>query len=70
MLYSLNKNDGRILTTAQMQEMEATPLGWDTKQDSTGYRWVEKNGGWGANGNDDQHVDRTVRSRGCSGRCS
>jgi CubicO group peptidase (beta-lactamase class C family) len=49
-LYSLNKNDGRILTPAQMQEMEATPLGWDTKQDSTGYRWVEKNGGWGANG--------------------
>jgi CubicO group peptidase (beta-lactamase class C family) len=49
-LYSLNKNDGRILTSAQLQDMESTPLGWDTKTDSTGYRWVEKNGGWGANG--------------------
>jgi CubicO group peptidase (beta-lactamase class C family) len=49
-LYSLNLNDGRILTPPQMQDMEATPLGWDTKQDPTGYRWVEKNGGWGANG--------------------
>jgi len=49
-LYSLNKNDGRILTSAQLQDMQATPLGWDTKTDSKGYRWVEKNGGWGANG--------------------
>jgi CubicO group peptidase (beta-lactamase class C family) len=49
-LYSLNMNDGRILTQAQMQDMEATPLGWDVTRDSTGYRWVEKNGGWGANG--------------------
>jgi len=49
-LNSLNKNDGRILTSAQRQDMENTPLGWDTKTDSTGYRWVEKNGGWGANG--------------------
>jgi CubicO group peptidase (beta-lactamase class C family) len=48
-LYSLNKNDGRILTQDQMKEMEATPLGWDTTKDSTGYRWVEKNGGWGWN---------------------
>ena len=46
-LYSLNKNDGRILTTAQMQDMEATRMGWDATQDGTGYRWVEKNGGWG-----------------------
>ena len=30
--------------------MQATPLGWDTMTDGTGYRWVEKNGGWGANG--------------------
>lgn len=49
-LNSLNKNDGRILTSAQRQDMENTPLGWDTRTDSTGYRWVEKNGGWGANG--------------------
>jgi hypothetical protein len=33
-----------------MHEMEATPLGWDVTKDSTGYRWVEKNGGWGWNG--------------------
>jgi CubicO group peptidase (beta-lactamase class C family) len=49
-LYSLNKNDGRILTPAQWQDMQATPMGWDVKQDGTGYRWMEKNGGWGANG--------------------
>ena len=49
-LYSLNKNDGRILTSAQVHDMETTPLGWDVKADSTGYRWVEKNGGWGWNG--------------------
>ena len=49
-LYSLNKNDGRILTAAQMKIMEATPLGWDFTRDSTGYRWVEKNGGWSWNG--------------------
>ncbi len=49
-LYSLNQNDGRILTPAQLQEMQATPLGWDTLMDSTGYRWVEKNGGWGSGG--------------------
>jgi CubicO group peptidase (beta-lactamase class C family) len=49
-LYSLNKNDGRILTPQQWSDMQATPLGWDTRQDSTGYRWVEKNGGWGSNG--------------------
>jgi CubicO group peptidase (beta-lactamase class C family) len=49
-LYSLNKNDGRILTKAQMTDMEKTSLGWDVTKDSSGYRWVEKNGGWGANG--------------------
>jgi CubicO group peptidase (beta-lactamase class C family) len=49
-LYSLNKNDGRILTPAQRNDMEMTPLGWDTKTDGAGYRWVEKNGGWGRNG--------------------
>jgi hypothetical protein len=43
-------NDGRILTPAQMHDMETTPLGWDVTKDSTGYRWVEKNGGWGSNG--------------------
>ena len=46
-LYSLNKNDGRILTSAQLADMQTTPLGWDALVDSTGYRWVEKNGGWG-----------------------
>ncbi|HJY83046.1 MAG TPA: hypothetical protein VKK81_18435, partial [Candidatus Binatia bacterium] len=49
-LYSLNMNDGRILTQAQVQDMEATQMGWDTLQDGTGYRWVEKKGGWGAGG--------------------
>jgi hypothetical protein len=49
-LYSLNKNDGRILSAAQLQDMEATPLGWDTQTDGTGYRYVQKNGGWGWNG--------------------
>src|SRR5215467_15880857 len=29
-LYSLNMNDGRILTQAQVQDMEATQMGWDT----------------------------------------
>ena len=47
-LYSLNKNDGRILTSAQLQDMQTTPLGWDRMTDSAGYRWVEKNGGWGS----------------------
>jgi len=49
-LYSLNKNDGRVLTPAEMKDMEATPMGWDTKTDGSGYRWVEKNGGWGGGG--------------------
>jgi CubicO group peptidase (beta-lactamase class C family) len=48
-LSSLNRNDGRILTPAQVQDMQTTPLGWDTLTDGTGYRWIEKNGGWGAN---------------------
>lgn len=49
-LYSLNKNDGRILTPGQLDDMVTTPLGWDSKTDSAGDRWIEKNGGWGANG--------------------
>jgi CubicO group peptidase (beta-lactamase class C family) len=49
-LYSLNKNDGRILTTTQVNDMETTRMGWDTTQDGSGYRWVEKNGGWGGGG--------------------
>ena len=49
-LYSLNANDGRILTSAQLQDMEATQMGWDTTTDRVGYRWVEKNGGWGSSG--------------------
>jgi hypothetical protein len=49
-LNSLNRNDGRVLTPAQFQNMKATSLGWDATQDSSGFRWVEKNGGWGANG--------------------
>jgi CubicO group peptidase (beta-lactamase class C family) len=48
-LYSLDKNDGRILTSAQWQDMESMKLGWDLKTKG-GYRWVEKNGGWGWNG--------------------
>jgi hypothetical protein len=48
-LYSLNSDDGRILTSTQLKDMETTPLGWD-RTDYGGYRWVEKNGGWGANG--------------------
>ena len=49
-LESLNNKDGRILTPAQFQDMETSLLGWDAKVDSDGYRWVEKNGGWGSNG--------------------
>ena len=49
-LYSLNKNDGRILTSTQLQDMESTKLGWDVTTDASGYRWVEKNGGLGWNG--------------------
>jgi len=49
-LASLNKNDGRILTSAQLQDMQTMPLGWDTLTDATGYRWVQKNGGWSAAG--------------------
>jgi hypothetical protein len=30
--------------------MQSTPLGFDTMTDATGYRWVEKNGGWKWNG--------------------
>jgi len=44
-LNSLNKNDGHILTPAQVQDMEATKMGWDATTDGSGYRWVEKNGG-------------------------
>ena len=49
-LYSLNKDDGRILTSTQRKEMETTPLGWDTMTGPAGIRWVEKNGRWGMNG--------------------
>lgn len=48
-LFSLNKKDDRILTDAQIQDMETTVMGWDKATDSAGNRWVEKNGGWGAN---------------------
>jgi len=49
-LASLNRNDGRILTSAQLQDMVATKVGWDQVVDgATGYRFIEKNGGWGAN---------------------
>jgi CubicO group peptidase (beta-lactamase class C family) len=55
-LASLNKNDGRILTPAQLQQMlsaargadgRTTQLGWDMLNDSSKNRWIEKNGGWG-----------------------
>lgn len=46
-LASLNKNDGRILTAAQLQDMLSSQLGWDWLTDLSGNRWVEKNGGWG-----------------------
>jgi CubicO group peptidase (beta-lactamase class C family) len=49
-LYSLNSNDGRILTSAQRTIMENDSLGFDTRTDGNGYRWCEKNGGWGMNG--------------------
>lgn len=48
-LNSLNKNDGRILTKPQVQDMEKTVMGWDKSDDGSGHRWVEKNGGWGSN---------------------
>ena len=49
-LHSLCKKDGRILTPAQVQDMETTVMGWDKAKDGQGNRWVEKNGGWGSNG--------------------
>jgi CubicO group peptidase (beta-lactamase class C family)/phage terminase large subunit-like protein len=49
-MQSLNNGDGRVLTPAQFAEMESSSLGWDAQKDSDGYRWLEKNGGWGANG--------------------
>lgn len=49
-LYSLNKDDGRILTHEQLNDMVTTPLGWDVSTKSGGTRWIEKNGGWSANG--------------------
>lgn len=46
-LHSLNLNDGRILTPAQWSDMtKFPPLGLDYLSDSSGYRWIEKNGGW------------------------
>jgi CubicO group peptidase (beta-lactamase class C family) len=48
-LFSLNKRDGLILTNAQILDMEQSLLGWDKSNDGSGNRWVEKNGGWGAN---------------------
>jgi CubicO group peptidase (beta-lactamase class C family) len=48
-LFSLNANDGRILTSAQLHDMETTQMGWDVTS-INGYRWVEKNGGWGSSG--------------------
>jgi hypothetical protein len=60
-LASLNKDDGRILTGPQLADMEnprpdpcgaPTQIGWDTVRDpNTNYRWVEKNGAWGAGNN-------------------
>ena len=49
-LDSLNRNDGRILTNDQWVDMQTLPMGWDKKQDSKGYRFLEKNGGWGWGG--------------------
>ena len=48
-LYSLNKDDGRILTHDQLTDMINTRLGWDISTTS-GIRWIEKNGGWSMNG--------------------
>ena len=48
-LISLNSQDGRVLSTTQFQNMESMQLGWDMTT-VNGYRFVEKNGGWGAGG--------------------
>jgi hypothetical protein len=48
-LYSLNTKDDRILTDARIGDMETMLMGWDVNHDGTGYRWVQKNGGFGAN---------------------
>lgn len=49
-LDSLNRNDERILTRAQMAELERDGLGLDVRKDANGFRWLEKNGGWGWDG--------------------
>jgi CubicO group peptidase (beta-lactamase class C family) len=47
-LVSLNSGDHKILTDCQFDDMQNNPsnhpLGWDTKSDSPGHRWLEKNG--------------------------
>jgi CubicO group peptidase (beta-lactamase class C family) len=48
-LISLNQKDGKVLSDAQFQVMESRQLGWDWFS-YNGYRYLEKNGGWGANG--------------------
>jgi len=48
-LISLIQKDGKVLSDAQFQDMESRGLGWDVVS-SSGYRYLEKNGGWGANG--------------------
>lgn len=48
-LISLNSQDGRVLSTTQFQNTESMQLGWDMTT-FNGYRFVEKNGGWGAGG--------------------
>jgi CubicO group peptidase (beta-lactamase class C family) len=50
-LVSLNAADHKILTDCQLRDMEINPashpVGWDIKVDSTGRRWLEKNGAEG-----------------------
>jgi CubicO group peptidase (beta-lactamase class C family) len=47
-LHSLNSKDGKILTEAQFQMMETQALGFDMRTTASGYRYLEKNGGWTA----------------------
>ena len=51
-LHSLNVRDEKILTNAQLDDMIATKMGFDSFTDNPGFRWIEKNGGWSANNTD------------------
>jgi CubicO group peptidase (beta-lactamase class C family) len=50
LLLHIRDGDGLVVSKAQSDTMEKLVLGWDVAVDGSGYRYVEKNGGWGWNG--------------------